>query len=255
MSGPRASIVLVSLLALAAVACQGIVPNDPNAPETAAAEDLVLDPPAAEPPAPPKLPPVVAGSGPASTYPPEMVARGRKLVTIGACNDCHTPWAFDPDLGSPAPDMTRMLSGHPAGVPGPSAKPGPDAAAVMGATMTSFAMPFGTVLAPNLTPDTETGLGSWTEEMFVSVFRTGTHMGGGTRPVLPPMPWPNLAALDREELVSIYAYLRSIPPIRNGVATFNPPPEMQDGMRKTNEKILQRIHPTHVARVMPEPDL
>src|SRR5688572_14958854 len=43
-----------------------------------------------------------------------MVERGKYLVTIGGCNDCHTPWTMTPQ--GPAPDMSRMLSGHPADV-------------------------------------------------------------------------------------------------------------------------------------------
>src|SRR5215212_12219071 len=42
----------------------------------------------------------------------EQVARGKYLVTIGGCNDCHTPWIIQPD-GKPGPDMSRALSGHP----------------------------------------------------------------------------------------------------------------------------------------------
>src|SRR6185312_9384074 len=50
----------------------------------------------------------------------DRVARGRQLVSIGGCNDCHTPMKFDADLGMPVPDMTRMLSGHPEGAPDPA---------------------------------------------------------------------------------------------------------------------------------------
>ena len=35
------------------------------------------------------------------------------MVTFGSCNDCHTPWKFNPEKRAPEPDMTRMLSGHP----------------------------------------------------------------------------------------------------------------------------------------------
>ena len=44
-----------------------------------------------------------------------QVERGRLLVSIGGCNDCHTPMKFDADVGMPVPDMSRMLSGHPQG--------------------------------------------------------------------------------------------------------------------------------------------
>ena len=45
------------------------------------------------------------------------VARGKQLVDMGGCADCHTPKAFDPTLGMPVPDRTRYLSGHPEGAP------------------------------------------------------------------------------------------------------------------------------------------
>src|SRR5215216_1773531 len=42
----------------------------------------------------------------------QQIARGKYLVTIGGCHDCHTPWILQPD-GKPGPDMSRALSGHP----------------------------------------------------------------------------------------------------------------------------------------------
>ncbi len=142
------------------------------------------------------------------------VARGRYLVTFGGCNDCHTPPKLT-DKG-PVPDMAQMLSGHPhdTRLPSPELKPGPWFAATAG--MTAWAGPWGVTYAANLTPDPNTGLGIWTEDMFLKAMRTGRHMGVG-RPILPPMPWQNLAALDDDDLRAIYAYLRSIPAIRNEV--------------------------------------
>ena len=55
------------------------------------------------------------------------------------------------------------------------------------ATNTAFAGPWGVSFTANLTPDKETGLGKWTEEMFIATMRTGRHQGKG-RPMLPPMP-------------------------------------------------------------------
>ena len=68
----------------------------------------------------------------------------------------------------------------------------------------------------NLTPDENTGIGSWSEETFVKALRTGRHMGVA-RPILPPMPWENFRNMTGEDLSSVYAYLRSIPPIHNRV--------------------------------------
>ena len=50
----------------------------------------------------------------------DPVERGRYLVSFSGCNDCHTPWVFNKDLGMPVPDHTRFLSGHPVGAPEPS---------------------------------------------------------------------------------------------------------------------------------------
>jgi hypothetical protein len=150
---------------------------------------------------------------PPSAYP---VARGKYLVTFGGCNDCHTPFKLT-DKG-PVPDMARMLSGHPhdTKLPSPDLKPGPWFVSTAG--MTAWAGPWGITYAANLTPDTNTGLGIWTEEMFLKAMRTGKHMGDG-RQILPPMPWRNLAALNEDDLKAVYAYLRTIPAIRNEVPT------------------------------------
>jgi len=144
------------------------------------------------------------------------VARGKYLVSFGGCNDCHTPFKLT-DKG-PVPDMTRMLSGHPhdTKLPSPDLKPGSWFVATAG--MTAWVGPWGITYAANLTPDTNTGLGIWTEEMFLKAMRTGKHMGDG-RQILPPMPWQNLAALNDDDLKAIYAYLRTIPSIRNEVPT------------------------------------
>ena len=144
----------------------------------------------------------------------DPVARGKYLVTFGGCNDCHTPLKMT-DHG-PVPDLVRMLSGHPhdTKLPSPDLKPGPWFAATAG--MTAWTGPWGITYAANLTPDINTGLGIWTEDMFLKAMRTGRHMGAG-REILPPMPWRNLAGLNDEDLKAIYAYLRTIPAIRNEV--------------------------------------
>ena len=121
--------------------------------------------------------------------------RGAFIVQVGGCNHCHTPWMFDANLGMPVPDMKRMLSGHPADAPDPEGKAGKRDIGLIGPTFTSFAMPFGVVYAPNLTPDKDTGLGTWTEKMFVDAIKNGKHMGGNGRSILPPMPWMDLAVL------------------------------------------------------------
>jgi mono/diheme cytochrome c family protein len=151
------------------------------------------------------------------------VERGRYLVTIGGCNDCHTPLKMGPK--GPEPDMARMLSGHPESFPitGGTAASSPAWLMTMAASGTAFSGPWGVSFAANLTPDDNTGLGIWTEEMFVKAVRTGRHMGV-SRPILPPMPWPNVGAMNDEDLKAVYAYLRSIQPIHNRVPEPLPPP-------------------------------
>jgi hypothetical protein len=75
---------------------------------------------------------------------------------------------------------------------------------------------WGISFATNLTPDENTGIGSWSEATFVKSLKTGRHMGVA-RPVLPPMPWPAYRNLTDDDLRSIYAYLRTIPAVHNRV--------------------------------------
>ena len=143
------------------------------------------------------------------------VQRGQYLVAILGCNDCHTP--MKPGPNGPEPDMTRMLSGHPEDQklpPPPTLQSGPWA--VVCVPLTAWSGPWGISYAPNLTPDENTGLGIWTEEMFVSAIRTGRHFGK-SRPILPPMPWQDYARMTDEDLKAIYAYLKTIQPVVNHV--------------------------------------
>ena len=76
----------------------------------------------------------------------------------------------------------------------------------------------------NLTPDKETGLGDWTEEMFIKTMRTGLHQGKG-RPVLPPMPYFMVGAMTDNEIKDLFAYLQSLKPVHNRVPAPIDPPE------------------------------
>jgi len=160
-----------------------------------------------------------------STLSPQA-ERGRYLVTAIGCNDCHTPLKMTEN--GPEPDMTRMLSGHPASMKmprPPKLEQGPWMA-VSAATNTAFSGPWGVSFAVNLTPDQDSGLGIWTEDMFLRAIRTGKHMGV-SRPIMPPMPWASFRNLNDEDLKSIYAYLRTVPPIRNRVPQALEPPEVE----------------------------
>jgi mono/diheme cytochrome c family protein len=144
----------------------------------------------------------------------QQIARGKYLVDIMGCHDCHTPMKMGPK--GPEWDMTRALSGHPEELvmpPAPKLPPGPWVASIA-ATFTAFASPAGTVFTRNLTPDKETGLGDWTVEEFIATMKTGRERGKG-RPVMPPMPIQNLAALSDSDIRALFAYLQSLPPIKN----------------------------------------
>jgi len=154
----------------------------------------------------------------------DRVVRGKYLVDIMGCHDCHTPWKIGPN--GPEMDMSRALTGHPQDLnmpPAPAIPAGPWMATV-GATMTAWSGPWGTSFTMNLTPDKETGLGDWTEEQFIATMKTGRDRGKG-RPLLPPMPYFNLGKLSDEDLRSVFAYLQSLPPVKNRVPQPIDPPE------------------------------
>ena len=144
------------------------------------------------------------------------VARGKELVFSVGCNDCHTPKKMGPK--GPELDEARLLSGHREEVKMPAAPVLPEGPwrIVTSMEFTAFSGPWGVSYAQNLTPDENTGLGIWTEEMFMQALRTGRHMGV-SRPIQPPMPWEVYGRLPDEDLKSIYAFLRSIPPVHNRV--------------------------------------
>jgi len=117
------------------------------------------------------------------------VARGKYLVTLGGCQDCHTPGHF---FGKP------------------------DAARVLGGSEVGFEIPgLGVFYGPNLTPDKATGLGGWTDAQIIAAFRTGVRPDG--RALAPIMPWRALAVLTDQDAVAIVAFLRSLPPVNNMV--------------------------------------
>lgn len=142
-----------------------------------------------------------------------QVERGRYLVTLGVCHDCHTPKG--PDA---RPRLERLLSGHPEGEPPVAAVPG---AITVCPTATCFSGPWGTAFARNLTPDKTTGLGAWTAEDFIKVLRTGIR--GNGEPLRPLMPWEWYRQLTDDDLKAIFAYLRTIPPIHHEVPEDLPP--------------------------------
>lgn len=162
-----------------------------------------------------------ASPAPAAESGQDLVARGKYVVMVSACHDCHTPWTMGPN--GPEPDMSRMLSGHPEGTELPPAPPsvGPWVMRTS-ATNTAWSGAWGTSFTANLTPDPETGLGRWTLRNFKETIRTGRHMGRG-RAILPPMPIPMYRNFSDADLEAIFAYLQSIPAVRNRVPEPLPP--------------------------------
>ena len=118
-----------------------------------------------------------------------QVKRGEYLVTLGGCNDCHTPGYF---FGKP--DMARFLGGSEVG----------------------FAIPgLGVFHGPNLSPDVDTGLGTWSADEIVAAITKGRRPDG--RILAPVMPWHAFASLTRQDAYAIVAFLKNLPPIKNKV--------------------------------------
>ena len=138
-------------------------------------------------------------AAPVTTVDP--VARGRYLTTIMSCNDCHTPGYF---YG--APDTMKLLAGSDLG----------------------WAGPWGVVHARNLTPDTATGIGTWTSEQIVHALRTGNTPDGSQ--LAPIMPWMNYSSiLDDTDAMAIAAYLKSLPPVSHKNLDRIPPGQKPTG--------------------------
>jgi mono/diheme cytochrome c family protein len=166
---------------------------------------------------------------PAASQPPPVspVERGRYLVSIAACDDCHTPAKMGP-IG-PEPDMSRRLSGHPENQKVDKPPKLGDPWMFAGTwSFTAFAGPWGISYTANLTSDKNTGIGQdvWTEELFIKAIREGKHIGT-SRPILPPMPWPVYRNMTDDDLKAVFAYLRTVPAVNNHVPEpiINEPPK------------------------------
>jgi hypothetical protein len=154
----------------------------------------------------------------------EMIKRGQHLVTVGACHDCHSPkimTPFGPDI-----DPERLLSGHPQDEKLPAIPPGTDDWILFNQGLTGFKGPWGISYAANLTPD-GTGTGAWSFEQFKTAIRKGKYKGlEGSRDLLPPMPWQMYQHFTNDELKAIFAYLRTVKPVRNLVPAPIAPADM-----------------------------
>lgn len=118
-----------------------------------------------------------------------LVERGQYLAHIMDCGGCHHTGAF-----TPQPNLETPLAGSDIG----------------------FEMPgMGYVYPPNLTPDEETGLGTWSDEEIIAAFTTGMRPDG--RQLAPMMPWMSYAHINSDDATALVAYLRSLQPVKHKV--------------------------------------
>ncbi len=114
--------------------------------------------------------------------------RGRYLMeSIVACGNCHTP------MGPDGPIAGRELAGG-----------------------TEFHEGFGIARTPNITPDAETGIGSWTDAQVIAAVREGKRPDGTI--IGPPMPIALYRGISDSDAAAIVAYLRQVPAVKNKVA-------------------------------------
>jgi len=126
------------------------------------------------------------------------VEYGKYLVTLASCIDCHT----QSEKGKPLPGL-EFAGGE------------------------GFQLPAGLVKSANITPDNETGIGSWAKETFVKRFKDFSNDSSIVIPVSEnefntPMPWTMYAGMTDEDLSAIYDYLRTVKPVYNAVERFTP---------------------------------
>ncbi|MCB1378907.1 MAG: c-type cytochrome [Alphaproteobacteria bacterium] len=142
------------------------------------------------------------------THAEDQVTRGKYLVGLMGCGDCHTPGYF---LGKP--DMNRALAGSEVGfeIPG-----------------------LGVFHGPNLTPDKDTGLGNWNKEQIIAAMTTGRRPDG--RELAPAMPWRSFSSLTADDAEAIASYLQTLAPVANKVPGPFGPTEKPTGF-------VMRVHP------------
>ncbi|HEV2864784.1 MAG TPA: c-type cytochrome [Pyrinomonadaceae bacterium] len=150
----------------------------------------------------------------------ERLDRGRYLVeTVSACFACHT--RYDPS--NPAESYPKARKGG-------------------GNTMDAEGMPW--LVAPNITPDPETGAGAWSDDMLARAIREG--IGHDGRALFPMMPYENYRNYSDEDVASIVVYLRSIPAVRNPLPKSEIPFPLS--------RLINTV-PEPLTAAVPEPDL
>jgi mono/diheme cytochrome c family protein len=139
----------------------------------------------------------------------DEVRRGEYLAAIMDCTGCHTPGAL---IGQP--DGSHSLGGSDIG----------------------FELPgLGVFYPPNLTPDRDTGLGTWSEADIVRAVRTGTRPDG--RVLAPVMPYHSYARLSDADAGALAGYLKSLNPVRHKA------PEPRGPGEKTLAPYLTLVQP------------
>jgi mono/diheme cytochrome c family protein len=135
----------------------------------------------------------------------EEIARGRYLAIAGDCAGCHS-----------APGGAPYAGGL------------------------SIETPFGILVSPNITPDRETGIGTWTDDDFVNAMRDG--IGPGGEHLYPAMPYTYYTRATREDVLAIRAYLETADPVHNEVKVNQLPfPfDVRASMAGWNELYLRR---------------
>lgn len=157
----------------------------------------------------------------------QIVQKGEYLVTIMGCNDCHSPKKMGPQ--GPMVIAEVMLSGYPGDRPLPKVEVQALKKnwVLFVEDFTAAAGPWGVSFAGNLTPD-QTGTGNWTEANFKRALKEGKYKGlEGSRTLLPPMPWTNFRSLNDDDASAIFAYLKSLKPVKNVVPMAIPPNEIK----------------------------
>lgn len=173
----RRAVLAVAGAAMALVGCEQQAGRNEPAPAPAAVGQAVPAVQTAAAPAP--VAPAAAADLPS-------VERGRYVVLVGGCNDCHTPGFMEKGLATPEGDW---LTGVPVGWKGP----------------------WGTTYASNL----RLFLKGMDEDVFVQVARA--------RNSRPPMPWPNLHSMSDADLRSVYRFIRSLPVKGEQMPAYVPP--------------------------------
>lgn len=174
-----------------------------------AALSCAMSPPAATTPATtPARADATIQAGPGMAAPgADPVARGRYLVEVLGCGDCHTP-----RLPEGRQDPNYIMAGHKEQDPYPTWDDSlftKGYGVLISTSGTAFAGPWGVTFGRNLTPDKTTGIGGWNEEAFLNVLREGM--------LKPPMPAKAYGLLPDEDLKAMFAYFMSLKPVKNQV--------------------------------------